>query len=90
MATVLSTLYPPLIDTFMPAFPYTGPASVDFSISSYNSWQEIKYMHITLVNQKTNQNAFKVCDSEDQPKFSVSHRNVGFGSILGGDRKWWI
>lgn len=58
MATVLSTLYPPLIDTFMPAFPYTGPASVNFSISPYNSWKEIKNIHVTLVNQKTNQNAF--------------------------------
>lgn len=67
MATVLSTLYPPLIDTFMPAFPYTGPASVDFSISSYNSWQEIKYMHITLVNQKTNQNAFMSVGDDDTP-----------------------
>lgn len=68
MATVLSTLYPPLIDTFMPAFPYTGPASVSFSISPYNSWQEIKYMHVTLVNQKTNQNAFmSVGNTEDIP-----------------------
>ena len=67
MATVLSTLYPPLIDTFMPAFPYTGPASVNFSISPYNSWQEIKYMHITLVNQKTNQNAFMSAGDENLP-----------------------
>lgn len=59
MATVLSTLYPPLIDTFMPAFPYTGPASVNFSISPYNSWKEIKNIHVTLVNQKTNQNALE-------------------------------
>lgn len=68
MPTVLSTLYPPLIDTFMPAFPYTGPASVTFSVSPYNSWREIKYMHITLVNQKTNQNAFMATlSTEDLP-----------------------
>lgn len=67
MATVLSTLYPPLIDTFMPAFPYTGPASVGFSISPYNSWQTIRYMHITLVNQKTNQNAFMSVGDENIP-----------------------
>lgn len=59
MATVLSTLYPPLIDTFMPAFPYDGNAEVEFSISPYNSADSINYLHISLVNQKTNQNAFE-------------------------------
>jgi len=55
----------------------------------YVDRQEIKdaYSRHQIAKSKTNQNAFKVCDSEDQPKFSVSHRNVGFGSILGGDRK---
>ena len=67
MATVLSTLYPPLIDTFMPAFPYTGPAPINFSVSPYNSWKEIKYMHVTLVNQKTNQNAFMSVGDENIP-----------------------
>jgi hypothetical protein len=59
MATVLSTLYPPLIDTFMPAFPYNESAKVEFSISPYNSINSIKYLHVSLVNQKTNQNAFE-------------------------------
>lgn len=58
MATVLSNIYPPLIDTFMPAFPYNGPARVTFSISPYNSLKSIKRIHVSLVNQKTNQNAF--------------------------------
>lgn len=59
MATILNTLYPPLIDTFMPAFPYNGPATINFTISPYNSYIDIKYVHVTLVNQKTNQNVFK-------------------------------
>ena len=63
MATVLSTLYPPLIDTFMPAFPYDESATVDFSISPYNTANMIKYLHVSLVNQKTNQNAFEGSDS---------------------------
>lgn len=58
MATVLSTLYPPLVDTFMPAFPSNNNAVVTFSISPYNSSYEIRYLHVTLVNQKTNKNAF--------------------------------
>ena len=59
MATVLSTLYPPLIDTFMPAFPYDENVTVEFSISPYNTANMINYLHISLVNQKTNQNAFE-------------------------------
>jgi len=58
-ATIVSTLYPPLIDTFMPAFPYEGPAPVSFSFSPYNSLSEIRRIHVSLVNQKTNQSAFK-------------------------------
>ena len=59
MATVVSTLYPPLIETFMPAFPYEGPAPVSFSFSPYNSINDIKKIHVSLVNQKTNQSAFE-------------------------------
>ena len=59
MATVLSTLYPPLIDTFMPAFLREGPAPVSFSLSPYNDISKIKRIHVSLVNQKTNQSAFE-------------------------------
>lgn len=58
MATVLSTLYPPLVDTFQPSFLYTEDAKVVFTISPYNSYKEIKRLHVTLVNQRTNQNVF--------------------------------
>lgn len=55
--TVISTLYPPLIDTFMPAFLQEGPAKVSFSISSYNERTPITKLHISLVDQETNLNA---------------------------------
>lgn len=58
MATVLSTLYPPLVDTFQSPFIYTDDAEVFFTISPYNSYKNIKKIHVTLVNQKTNQNVF--------------------------------
>jgi hypothetical protein len=63
MATVLSTLYPPLIDTFMPAFPYDENVTIEFSISPYNTANMINFLHVSLVNQKTNQNAFEGSDS---------------------------
>ena len=65
MATVLSTLYPPLVDTFMPAFPNQGDAVVHFTVSPYNSSYDIKYLHVTLVNQKTNKNAFTLNNNSD-------------------------
>lgn len=54
MATVLSTLYPPLIRDFVPAFLASENATVQFSISPYNSISEIKRLHISLVYQYTN------------------------------------
>ena len=54
MATVLSTIYPPLVDTFMPAFPYTESAIVNFSISPYNRPLSISKLHVSIVDQRTN------------------------------------
>lgn len=64
MATTLSsTLYPPIIDTFMPAFVCQGDTittedvittRVYFSISSYNTENSIKKVHVTVNNQNTN------------------------------------
>ena len=67
MATVLSTLYPPLIDTFMPAFPNTQMAEVHFTVSPYNSSYDISYLHITLVDQRTNKNAFATDANVETP-----------------------
>lgn len=62
MATVLSTLYPPLVDTFQSPFMCTKDeeekAEIKFTISPYNSYKEIKKIHVTLTNQRTNQNVF--------------------------------
>ena len=64
MATVISTLYPPLVDTFQSPFIYTDDAEVFFTISPYNSYENIKKIHVTLVNQKTNQNVFASSNPE--------------------------
>lgn len=76
MPTIVSTLYPPLIETFMPAFPYLGPAPVSFSFSPYNSLNDIKKIHVSLVNQKTNQSAFEnnskaLVSTELQEKYNL-------------------
>ena len=63
MATVLSTLYPPLIDTFMPAFPVSQSAVVNFSLSPYNSWRNITKLHVSIVDQRTNLSVLKASGS---------------------------
>ena len=59
MATVVNTLFPPMVDTFMNAFPNTQDAVVYFSLSPFNSAKDIKHVHISLTNQLNNENALK-------------------------------
>lgn len=60
MATVLNTLYPPEIASFMPAFRYDQEASIWFDISSYDEdmLKNIKFVHVSMVDQRNNQNIF--------------------------------
>lgn len=58
-STLVSTLYPPLVDTFMPAFINTDPPKVFFSLSPYNTEDKIKRIHVTLVDQTNNQNVLQ-------------------------------
>lgn len=61
MATITnSNLYPPTIDTYMPAFLVDGDnelkriCRIYFSISSYNSFSDIKNAQVVVSNQDTN------------------------------------
>ena len=88
MATVLSTLYPPLIDTFMPAFPNTQSAEVQFTVSPYNSSYSISYLHVTLVDQRTNKNAFATDSSVETPPGTALVNGVWilpFNELLEGN-----
>jgi len=56
MANINTSLYPPQINTWMPAFD-TNECSVLFSISQYNSLADIKYAQITVKYQSSNLSA---------------------------------
>ena len=62
--SILTTLYPPIINTFMPAFVNTSNAKVYFSLSEFNSIEQIMNAQITVVNQNTN---LTVLDSTKYP-----------------------
>lgn len=58
MASLIGTLYPPVIDTFMPAFIYNAKAvRVYYSLPAYGNLNSINWLHVTVTDQKTNQNA---------------------------------
>lgn len=70
MATVLNTLYPPSVNSYLPAFPYDETAKILFSLSSFNSISEIEFIHISVVDQKTNENIL-VRKEEDGSKVPI-------------------
>ena len=78
----LMNLYPPIVDTYMPAFLYTESCKIYFSLSPYNNFNDIKYAQVVLTYQNSNltalnskhyPNEIKVCDiAEDN---TVSNTN---------------
>lgn len=67
MATILNTIYPPQVETFMPSFCYNDSAKVWFNISSYNEdmINKIKFIHISMVDQRNNVNVFAGLNGSD-------------------------
>lgn len=66
-----SNLYPPIVETYMPAFLRTQSCQVYFSLSPYNNFEDIKYAQVSIVYQNSNlsalssvyyPNEIKVCD----------------------------
>lgn len=57
--TVVNTLYPPLLETFQPAFIYNTGALITFSLSPFNSIEEITCIHVSVVDQRNNSNVLK-------------------------------
>lgn len=52
---VMNNLYPGIVDAYMPAFLVDDAITrVYFSISAYNSFDDIKNTQVTIVSQKTN------------------------------------
>ena len=63
---LINTLYPPIVDTFMPAFPYNEYGIIYFSLSPYNSPSMISKLHISLTDSATNHYALKNKENQDK------------------------
>ena len=59
MTNLINTLYAPIVATFMPAFVNEDPVKVYFTYSPLNDVSLIKRVHVSVVNQTTNENALQ-------------------------------
>jgi hypothetical protein len=89
----LDSLYPPVINTYMPAFvvkesegKYTGSIRVYFSISKYNS-SEIKQVWVTVNDQHTNKNLVK---KDNENKTGLLLKSLSRDFYKTGDDKYYV
>lgn len=86
MASIGNNLYPPIIDTFMPAFVRTQTCRVYFSLSRYNDIKEIMNAQIIVSNQSTNAS---VLDSVAYP-VGIKVSNILIDSERITDDKYYV
>lgn len=60
------SLYPPILDSSMPAFNYQKACPIEFSLSKFNSSSDIKSIQISVAYQKSGINAVKKSNSGDR------------------------
>lgn len=60
------SLYPPIVDSSMPAFNYLKSCPIKFSLSKFNSPNEIKSIQISVAYQKSGINAVKKIDNDNR------------------------
>jgi hypothetical protein len=86
MASIGNNLYPPIIDTFMPAFVRTQTCRVYFSLSRYNDIKEVMNAQIIVSNQSTNAS---VLDSVTYPA-GIKVSNILIDSEKIADDKYYV
>jgi hypothetical protein len=86
MAGIGNNLYPPIVDTFMPAFVRTQPCKIYFSLSAYNSLDDILNAQVIVNNQSTNMSAL---NSEGYPT-GIKITNINSDSSRDSDDKYYI
>ena len=79
-------LYPPIIESSMPAFDITGSVKIYFSVPSYNNINDISNIHLTLHYQSSNINALSTTDYEDIKIFSFNT----YDQFEDGTRRYYV
>lgn len=89
---VYNNLYPPVFPTYAPAFVADYQNVIDnkcriyFSLSAYNSEEEIQLVHITVTDQKTNRSVLNSSKYPSQIKLAVLNRD----STRATDDRYYI
>lgn len=86
MPGIGNNLYPPILDAFMPAFVRTTPCRVYFSLSAYNSYENIKNVQIIVNNQSTNLSALR----SDLYPAGIKITELNIDNSIENDNKYYI
>ena len=86
MAGIGNNLYPPIINTWMPAFVRTTACRLYFSLSSYNTIEDIKNVQVIISNQNNN---LSVLNSQTYPA-GIKITNLSIDNEIKGDNKYFI
>lgn len=84
-----NVLYPPIVDTYMPAFVISAiedksVCNIYFSLSQFNEPEDIKSVWVTVNNQYTNQSVLK------DPVGIKAFNTLNIDSSRSGDDKYYI
>lgn len=87
MAGINNNLYPPIFkETYMPAFVRTSSCRIYFSLSSYNSREDIRNVQVVICNQNNNISVLK----EENFPTGVMIADIQTDDTVIGDAKYYI
>lgn len=86
MAGSVKTLYPPLLSSYMPAFIRSSGCRVYFSLSAYNSEEDISNVQVSVSNQNTNLSALS---ASNYPS-GIMLTTLNYDNERIGDSKYYI
>ena len=85
------TLYPPLIDSYMPAFKAgNNPCRIYFRLSKFNGSGDFKNLHVSIVKQNTGMNVIKTTDDNNRYRATGIIINVAYTKVEDEDNLYYI
>ena len=79
-------LYPPVVNTYMPAFINEGACRVYFSLSPYNDIGDIKYAQVSITYQQSNLSALNKDYKNDIKVCNIQIDN----NVVNSNQKYYV
>lgn len=86
-------LYPPIVDSYMPAFQAgNNPCRVYFSLSKFNGTNDFTSVHVSVTKQNTGMNVVKITDNIDRGRYRATGiiLNVAPVKVLDEDNLYYV